>query len=99
MIREIARITVRPDLVEDFVKGVNAAQPLFQRAHGCRGMALEQVLECPSTYLLLVDWENLEDHTVRFRESADFQEWRHLVSHCFDAPPQVEHTKNLLHLF
>ena len=31
-------------------------------------------------------------HTVDFRESADFQAWRALVSEHFAAPPQVEHT-------
>ena len=27
-------------------------------------------------YLLLVEWENLEAHTIGFRESEVYQEWK-----------------------
>jgi hypothetical protein len=36
---------------------------------------------------------------VDFRESADFQEWRGLVGHCFERPPEVEHTQQAFHGF
>jgi hypothetical protein len=39
----------------------------------------------------MVGWETLENHTVDFRGSEDFQTWRGLVSHCFDGAPEVEH--------
>lgn len=92
MIREIAQIEIKPGLESEFEGAVAKAAPLFKRARGCHGMALERSLERPSRYRLFVLWETLERHTVDFRGSADFQEWRKLVGHCFASPPEVEHT-------
>ena len=49
--------------------------------------------------LVLVVWETVENHTVDFRGSADFQEWRKLVGHCFASPPEVEHVRQVLQGF
>jgi quinol monooxygenase YgiN len=70
---------------------VKSAAPLFKRAKGCSGMALQRSHENPQRYRLFVQWATLENHTVDFRGSADFQEWRKLVGHCFASPPNVEH--------
>ena len=92
MVTEIAQIDVKPGLEAEFEAGVAQAAPLFQRAKGCRALELQRSVEKPSRYRLFVRWETLEDHTVAFRGSDDFQEWRRLVSHCFERPPEVEHT-------
>ena len=92
MVLEIAQIDVKPGLGAEFEAGVVKAVPLFQRAKGCRGMELQRSIERPNHYRLFVQWETLEHHTVDFRGSADFQEWRKLVGHCFENPPDVEHT-------
>ncbi len=91
MILEIAQIAVKPGMESEFEKGVTAAKPLFLRAKGCISMELRRSIEIPSRYRLLVGWETLENHTVDFRGSEDFQSWRGLVSHCFDDIPEVEH--------
>lgn len=93
MIREIAQIDVKPGMEAEFEAGVTKAAPLFRRAKGCKGMSLERSHEKPQRYRLFVLWETLENHTVDFRGSTDFQEWRKLVGHCFAAPPEVEHTR------
>jgi len=93
MILEIAQIAVKPGLEKEFEAGVAKAAPIFQRAKGCKGMELQRSIEKPSRYRLFVKWETLENHTVDFRGSADFQEWRKLVAHCFEAAPEVEHTR------
>ncbi len=92
MILEIAQIDVKPGMEAEFEAGVAKAAPLFQRAKGCSGLELQRSIEKPSRYRLFVRWATLEDHTVAFRGSADFQEWRRLVGHCFERPPEVEHT-------
>src|SRR5882724_1609295 len=96
MVTEIALIDVKPGMEAEFEAGVGKAAPVFQRAKGCRGMALERSLEKPSRYRLFVQWETVEDHTVTFRGSADFQEWRKCVGHCFERPPEVEHTRPVI---
>ncbi len=99
MILEIAQIAVKPGLETEFEANVKKAVPLFQRAKGCRGMELQRSIEKPSRYRLFVRWETLENHTVDFRNSEDFQAWRGLVGHCFDGAPEVEHTAQAMRGF
>jgi heme-degrading monooxygenase HmoA len=99
MILEIAQIDVKSGMEAEFEAGVTKAMPLFQRAKGCSGMELQRSIEKPNRDRLFVRWETLENHTVDFRSSADFQSWRSLVGHCFEAPPEVEHTQVVLHGF
>jgi heme-degrading monooxygenase HmoA len=91
MILEIGQIAVKDGMEAAFEAGVAAAVPLFKRARGCLSMELVRSIEIPGRYRILVAWETLENHTVDFRGSEDFQSWRGLVSHCFAAPPEVEH--------
>ncbi len=44
----------------------------------------------------MVKWETLENHTVDFRGSENFAEWRGLVGQYFASPPEVEHTQTVL---
>jgi quinol monooxygenase YgiN len=99
MIIEIAQIDVKPGMENDFEAGVKNAVPLFKRAKGCKGVALQRSHEKPARYRLFVQLETLDNHTVDFCGSPDFQEWRKLVGHCFAAPPEVEHVREVLHGF
>lgn len=99
MIHEIAHITVKPGMEAAFEQGVAEAAPLFERARGCRGLSLQRGIEQPAHYRLVVAWDTVEDHTVHFRGSEDFQAWRRLVGHCFDGAPVVEHVATVLDPF
>lgn len=96
MVLEIAQIDVKPGMEGEFEAGVRQALPLFRRANGCAGMELQRSIERPSRYRLFVQWERVERHTVDFRGSPDFAEWRKLVGHCFAQPPEVEHTQQVV---
>jgi heme-degrading monooxygenase HmoA len=54
-------------------------------------LTLSRCLERPSTYLLLVEWDSLEDHTVGFRGSPEYERWRALLHAFYDPFPTVEH--------
>lgn len=99
MILEIAQIDIKPGMEKDFEAGVKNAAPIFKRARGCKGMTLHRSHEKPSRYRLFIPWDTLENHTVDFRGSDDFQEWRKLVGHCFASPPEVEHVREAVHGF
>jgi quinol monooxygenase YgiN len=99
MITEIAQIDVKPGMEAEFETGVKNAAPVFQRAKGCHGLELQRSIEKPSRYRLFVKWGTVENHTVDFRGSADFQEWRKHVAHCFASPPEVEHVNQVLKAF
>jgi len=41
-------------------------------------------------FILLVNWQTPEDHTVGFRESAAYQQWRALLHHFYDPFPVAD---------
>ena len=96
MIFEIAHIQIKPDTHDAFEAAVTQAVPLFQRARGCESMRLERSIENGDAYRLVVGWTTLEDHTVHFRGSEDFQAWRVLVGGYFASAPQVEHMNTVV---
>ena len=95
MITEIAQIDVKPGNEKEFEAAVANAQPIFKRSKGWKGIELHRSIEKPSRYRLFITWETLENHTVDFRESPNFAEWRALVGPHFASPPEVEHTNTV----
>lgn len=92
MITEVALFDLKPGMEAQFEAGVKAAMPIFRRAKGCRSFKLVRSIEKPSRYRMLIEWETVENHTVDFRSSQDYQDFRKLVVETFAAPPDVEHT-------
>ena len=93
MVYEMAHISVQAGKNAEFEASVAQALPLFHRARGCGGVELQRGVEEPNQYVLVVQWDTVEDHMVHFRESADFQTWRGLVGPYFEKPPVVGHTR------
>ena len=96
VVTEIAQFDIKPGMEQEFEEGARKAVPLFRRAKGCTSMKLLRSVEHPATYRLFVRWATIENHTVDFRESSDFQEWRKLVAGFFVEPPQVHHEQKVL---
>jgi heme-degrading monooxygenase HmoA len=44
---------------------------------------------------LLVRWDTIEDHTVGFRQSLEYQQWKSLLHHFYDPFPMVEHYESV----
>lgn len=92
MILEIADIRIKPGQGAAFEAAVQGALAgVVNRAPGFKGAKVNRGIESPDRYILQIFWEKLEDHTVTFRQSALFAEWRALVGPFFAAPPVVEH--------
>ena len=91
MVLERASFRITPGREEEFEQAFQSAQRLLAASRGFQGATLSRGVESPSSYLLLVEWATLEDHTVGFRESPTFGEWRGLLGHLFDGAPDVEH--------
>jgi heme-degrading monooxygenase HmoA len=92
MITEIAQIDIKAGMEAEFEAGVAKARTAFQQSQGFHGFELHRSIEKPQRYRLVVKWATLENHTVDFRNSENFTQWRGCVSHCFATPPEVEHT-------
>lgn len=95
MVLEHAILPVRPGAEEAFVEAFGRARQFIASMHGFRGLTLSRRLERPSTYLLLVEWETVEDHSVGFRGSVEYQEWRRLLHHFHEPFPAVEHFERM----
>lgn len=91
MILEAVMLQVRPGEASDFEIAFEQASPIIAAMAGYAGHELHRCLETTNRYLLLVHWQRLEDHTVGFRESPEYQEWRRLLHHFYDPFPVVEH--------
>jgi heme-degrading monooxygenase HmoA len=96
MILEHALLPVRPGLEDEFEVAFGEARQIIASMPGFRGLTLSRCQERPGTYLLLVEWESLEDHTVGFRRSPSYDEWRRLLHHFYDPFPVVEHFDRVL---
>jgi heme-degrading monooxygenase HmoA len=84
-------LPVTPGQEDDFELAFAQARGIIGAAPGCLGVTLSRSVESPSSYLLLVEWESVEDHMIGFRESEAFQEWRALLHHFYEPMPVVEH--------
>lgn len=91
MVLEIAQIEVKPGTESQFEETVKRARPLFLNSAGCLGVQLNRSVEHPQVYRLFIQWETLEHHTVDFRQSEAYPEWRNMVGSFFAVPPVVEH--------
>ncbi len=91
MILERAIFAIKPGQAEDFEAAYAQARKLIEAAKGCRKAEMRRGVENPDSFLLLVQWETLEDHMIGFRESPAFAEWRALLGPHFASPPAMEH--------
>jgi len=91
MILEVAFLQVKSGRELEFEAAFRAASPLIAVQNGYLGHSLQRCLEQSGKYLLLVEWEALEDHTVGFRGSGEYLEWKALLHHFYDPFPLVEH--------
>ena len=92
MILEIADIRIRPGEQAAFDEAIaRGVRTIIAQARGFRGFKVHKGIESPERYLLQIFWDTLEDHTVGFRQSPAFAEWRAVVGPFFAQPPVVEH--------
>ena len=88
---EVATLNVRAGQAAAFEAAFAQAQRLIAAVPGYRGHELQRCIEHDQQYVLLVRWDSLEAHTVGFRQSPDYQQWRALLHHFYDPFPVVEH--------
>ena len=91
MITEQAVLDVQPGREAEFEAAFGTAKAIIAASPGFSSLRLLRCLETPSRYLLLVEWETLEDHTEGFRGSAGYENWKALLHHFYDPFPTVEH--------
>ena len=88
---EGAILDVRAGSEADFEAAFKKAQAIISSKNGYQSHQLGRCREKASRFILLVQWDTLEDHTIGFRGSPEYQEWRSLLHHFYDPFPEVEH--------
>jgi heme-degrading monooxygenase HmoA len=91
MILEAVILYVKPNHTEAFENTFRLASNIICTMNGYIEHELQKCMEVENKYLLLVKWETLEDHTVGFRSSPEYQKWRSLLHDFYDPYPIVEH--------
>ncbi len=92
MILEVADIRIHPGQQAAFDEAIQRGlATVISKSRGYQGHKVNKGVESPERYLLMIFWDTLEDHTLHFRQSPAFAEWRGIVGPFFAQPPQVEH--------
>lgn len=91
MILEVALLNIKEGLSEAFEINFQKAEGIISSMKGYISHQLKKCIEKDDKYILLVNWETLEDHEVGFRKSKEYQEWKALLHHFYKPFPTVEH--------
>ncbi len=92
MILELADFRIQPGRQAEFDVAIqHGLATVISQAKGYAGFKVNRGIESPERYVLMIWWQTLENHTVDFRESPAFAQWRAIVGPFFTQPPQVEH--------
>lgn len=91
MILEVAILQVKPGLSNEFESSFRKASKIISSMRGYISHELQKCVETDNKYILLVRWDTLKDHTVGFRTSPEYLQWKELLHHFYDPFPVVEH--------
>ena len=94
MILEIAILDIKPEVQSEFKHAFSQAEPIISSMKGYISHELKHCIENKNRYLLMVNWETLEDHTEGFRQSNEYQQWKKLLHRFYEPFPVVEHYKS-----
>ena len=83
-------------IVLNFQSDFAKAGQYISSIKGYAGHTLQKCIEQDNKYVLLVNWEAIEDHTIGFRQSAVYQQWKSLLHHYYDPFPVVEHYEMII---
>lgn len=91
MILEVAILQVKQERQAAFEENFVKASSIISSMGGYISHELKKCIEKEDQYILLVNWQTLEDHEIGFRQSQDYQEWKKLLHHFYDPFPKVLH--------
>ncbi|WP_285655677.1 antibiotic biosynthesis monooxygenase [Allomuricauda sp. NBRC 101325] len=91
MILEIATFDIKKESLEDFKAACEEATKVISTSKGFVGIDFNQCLEEASKFVALISWQRLEDHTIGFRQSELFVQWRDILSPYFNEAPVALH--------
>jgi heme-degrading monooxygenase HmoA len=91
MIVEHAVLNIKKSQSAAFEAAMKKVKPLIEATEGFQKMELRPCIESKDRYLLLVWWSSVEAHTVGFRQSARYEQWREALHGFYEPFPMVQH--------
>ena len=92
MILEIADFRIAPGQQAAFEAAIQQGiTTVISNSQGFISARVQHSIESPERYVLMIEWQTLEDHTEHFRGGPLFPQWRAIVGPFFASPPVVEH--------
>jgi heme-degrading monooxygenase HmoA len=95
MILEVAMLNVRVGSEAAYEAAFARASSIISAMPGYVSHELQRCIEIPNRYVLLVHWVSVEAHTVGFRGSRAYEEWKRLLHHFYDPFPTVHHYRSV----
>lgn len=96
MILEAVMLHVKEGMEGDYEEAFREASDIISSMKGYISHELQRCMEVEGKYLLLVRWETLEDHTIGFRQSNEYQQWKKKLHNFYDPFPTVEHFEKVI---
>lgn len=91
MVLEIATLDIKEGSQDALKEAFQAAKLVVAQSKGFIKIEMFQCIEYSTKFNVFIHWKTLEDHTIGFRQSALFIEWRAILSPHFQNPPVAEH--------
>ena len=91
MVIETAYMEIIEGKEQEFEIALEEAKKVLAQAKGFNDIYVHRGIERPNVYMLALQWDTIEDHTIGFRESDLFAQWRAFIGPYFANPPAVEH--------
>ncbi|MDQ6904496.1 MAG: antibiotic biosynthesis monooxygenase [Bacteroidota bacterium] len=91
MITEIVSLFIKDNENDFFEESFAEAGQIIAGMNGYLKHELQKCIEVPNKYILLVEWNSIEDHVNGFRTHKKYEEWKNLLHHFYEPFPTVEH--------
>ncbi|TMU50961.1 antibiotic biosynthesis monooxygenase family protein [Flagellimonas algicola] len=91
MVLEVAILNIKNGRTSEFEASFKKASLIIETMKGYIRHELKKCIERPDQYILLVQWETLEDHEEGFRKSNEYQDWKNLLHRYYEPFPEVLH--------
>ena len=91
MVTEIAIFNAVSGKEEELGQAILRGLEVIRQSPGIVSARVERCIETPGQYMLINIWTSLEAHTVEFRGSPLFPQWRSHLTGLVEGTPEVFH--------
>ena len=91
MIIEHVHLQIKADQSLEFEQAFQQAKEIIYPMSGLNAVQLIKNINDDHRYILMIFWDQLEDHTEGFRTSEGYQQWKTLLHPFYDPQPEVEY--------